>query len=125
MKYPLVGDTFYWKGDDGEVHEDVCMKIEQQDNPDVETMYFTYLSENDGGVFVTEDCLINPLSMEIRIYKDNKCKKEIEYVASKFADENFRSLVYPIVRRFLDEDYASMLLDQLSEPEFYERYEYT
>ena len=42
MKLPKVGENFYWEGIDGEVHEDICMKIEQKDNPDVETMYFQY-----------------------------------------------------------------------------------
>ena len=32
MKYPKVGEKFYWKTKEGEIIESTCFKIEKEDN---------------------------------------------------------------------------------------------
>lgn len=111
--YPLVGDTFYWKDQDGEVHEDVCLKIEQQDNPDVETMYFTWLSPNGGGVFVSEDCIINPLSIEIEIYKKNKFKKKVKEIVDLFNQDEFKEIISVAYKNRYGKEGGIEMLDEI------------
>ena len=91
--YPKIGDTIYWKDQDGEIHEDTCLKIEEEDNPDLETMYFTYLSKNGGGSFITESDIINPLSVEIEIYKKNKFKQRVKEIADLFNQDEFKEII--------------------------------
>ena len=47
MRYPKVGELFYWKGCDGDIYQDTCFKIVKK--PGVMCQYFNYLSENGGG----------------------------------------------------------------------------
>ena len=69
------------------------MKIEEEDNPDLETMYFTYLSKNGGGSFITESDIINPLSVEIEIYKKNKFKQRAKEIADLFNQDEFKEII--------------------------------
>jgi len=114
--YPLVGDTFYWKDQDGKVHKDVCMKIEHKDNPDVETIYFTWLSPNGGGVFVSEDVILNPLDMAIRVYEEKKAKERVKEIAQYLSQEEVHNILYSKLRKnWYDEDTASHILDILTD----------
>ena len=77
IKYPNIGDIFYWKDNDGYIHEEVCMKIEGEDIDTLETMFYTYISKNDGGgCFVTESDIIDFNSKEVTEFKKEKYKKE-------------------------------------------------
>ena len=94
MKLPKVGENFYWEGIDGEVHEDICMKIEQKDNPDVETMYFTYISSNGGGTFITEDCLISSLSDKVKKFKKEQAEKKIKEISDYISQKEVQDYLY-------------------------------
>lgn len=72
MKYPKVGEKFYWMDNEGVVHEETCFKIEKEDNPDLETMYFTYISPNGGGAFITESDILDTNSKEVQDFIKTK-----------------------------------------------------
>lgn len=93
VNYPKVGDKIYWKDQDGDIHEDTCLAIEEEDNPGIETKYFTYFSENGGGYFVDESDIINPLSVEIEIYKKKKFKQKAKEIADLFNQDEFKEII--------------------------------
>lgn len=81
MKYPKVGDPFYWKDEeDGIIHECICKKIEDDPNGVFETMYFLSLTKNGGGAFICESDLLDPNSDEVKTFiKENNIKKCNEF----------------------------------------------
>ena len=81
MKYPKVGEKFYWKNQDGEIFEDTCLKIEADDIPTLETMFFTSLTENGGGSFITESDIIDSNSIEVKEYKKLLVEQKIKEIA--------------------------------------------
>ena len=93
VNYPKVGDKIYWKDQDGEIHEDTCLAIEKEDNPVIETKYFTYFSKNGGGCFVDQSDIINPLSAEIEIYKKKKFKQKAKEIADLFNQDEFKEII--------------------------------
>lgn len=114
MKYPKVGEKFYWEGIDGEVHEDICMKIEQKDNPDVETMYFTYISSNGGGTFITEDRLISSSSDKVKKFKKEQAEKKVKEVIEYLNQEEVRKILMAKLINEYDWLEANKILDILS-----------
>ena len=114
--YPQVSETFYWKDEDGVMHDDICLKIEKDPEGNVETNYFIYLSPNGGGAFVDETCLVNPLSMEIVVYKQKKAKEKIKEISDYIGQEEIRSILYNKLRKYnqYDEDSANRILDILT-----------
>ena len=46
IKYPKVGEKFYWKDQEGNISEDTCLKIEGDDIQTLETMFFIHISKN-------------------------------------------------------------------------------
>ena len=66
MRYPEIGDKFYWKNIDGEIVEETCVDIEYDDFY-LEYIYYTYTEENYRE-FVGESDLIDPDSEEVRNY---------------------------------------------------------
>ena len=117
--YPKIGDTFYWKDFDGEIHEDVCQHIEEEDNPDIDTMYYTHYN-NGSGSFIVEEDILNPLDMEVEVFKKKMLKETIKRIAGNFNDDVFRNAILPTLKRFMDEDKAYLMLDVLSDPDEYE-----
>ena len=119
--YPQVGDVMYWKDLDGEMHDDVCLKIEHKDDPDIATMYFISIASNKSGTvstFITEDNLVNPLSAEIDIYKKKKAQEKAKEIADYIGQEEIRGILYSRLRKnFYDEDTANHILDILSDYE--------
>ena len=89
MKYPKVGDIFYWKDLNGNIHEEKCFKIENYGDP----MYFTHLNPNGGGVFVTSDVIIPSDSSEVQEYKQKKANEKTKEIADYFSNTE----VYQIV----------------------------
>lgn len=115
--YPLVGDTIYWKDLDGNMHDDVVVDIDKDPNGNIVTNYFISRTEN-GGCFIDEDSLINPLSMEIEIYKQKRAKEKAKEIADYISQEEIRSILYSRLRKnHYDEDTASHILDILSDYE--------
>ena len=116
--YPLVGDTIYWKDLDGDIHDNVVVDIEKDPDGNIVTNYFISRTENGGGCFIDEESLINPMSMEIVKYKENRAKEKAKEIADYIGQEEIRSILYSRLRKnHYDEDTASHILDILSDYE--------
>ena len=83
MIYPKVGEKFYWKNQDGEIFEDTCLKIEADDIPTLETMFFISLTENGGGCFITESDIIDSNSDEVKKFKKEQAEKKVKEVKTQ------------------------------------------
>lgn len=108
--YPNVGDTIYWKDMDGDIHSDIVLRVEK--NPGIETIYFISVTKNGGGAFISESDIINPLSVEIEIYKKKKLKEKIENV---WSDNDFRDEMFNRIKNIYGEEKAYRIIDILRE----------
>ena len=85
MKYPKVGEKFYWKDENGEISESTCLKINKEIG--IEPMYFISLTKNGGGAFVNKSEILNPDSYEIKEFKKelakDKIKEIIDYISQQ------------------------------------------
>ena len=117
--YPLVGDTIYWRDKNGEIHDNIVMDIDKDPDGNIVTNYFISRTENGGGVFIDEESLINPLSVDILIYKQKRAKEKTKEIADYIAQEEIRSILYNKLRKYnqYDEDSANRILDILSDYE--------
>lgn len=116
--YPLVGDTIYWKDLNGNIHDDVVVDIDKDPDDNIVTNYFIFRTENGGGCFIDEESLINPLSMEIEVYKKKRAKEKAKEIADYIGQEEIRGILYSSLRKnHYDEDTASHILDILSDYE--------
>lgn len=114
--YPNIGDTIYWKDLDGNIHDDVVVDIDKDPEDNIVTNYFISLTENCGGCFIDEESLINPMSMEIEVYKQKRAKEKAKKIADYIAQEDIRSILYDKLRKnYYSEDDASHILDILSD----------
>lgn len=112
--YPKVGDTFYWKDIDGDIHEDVCLKIEAADNPDLETMFFIRISKNGGGGFITESDIISPTLKEVKEFKERKVQEKLKEISNYISQEEVRCELYNKLRKnHFSEDDAEHILNIL------------
>ena len=115
--YPLVGDIIYWKDLDGNMHDDVVVDIDKDPDGNIVTNYFISRTKN-GGCFVDEDSLINPLSADILIYKQKRAKEKAKEIANYISQEEIRSILYSrLHKNHYDEDSASRILDILADYE--------
>lgn len=119
-KYPKVGDIFYWKDCDGDIHEEICMKIEGEDIDTLETMFYTYISKNGGGCFVTESDIIDSNSIEVIKFKKAKYREKIDELVDMFTDEAFHIMIYSALRKRFNEDTSYEIIDTLSNKDNYE-----
>ena len=92
--YPKVGETFYWKDEDREIHESICMKIEGEDIDTIETMFFTYISNNGGGCFVTERDIVDSNSKEVIEFKKRCAKEKIKEISDYLSREEIRDILF-------------------------------
>ena len=107
MKFPKVGEKFYWKTQEGEIVESTCFKIEEEDNPDLETMFFTSISKNGGGTFITESDILNPLSEEVQKFKNEIVEVKIKKIANLVLEpEVHNALVKKLTK---DYDYIDVI----------------
>ena len=93
MKYPKVGEKFYWKTQEDEIVESTCFKIEEEDNPDLETMFFMHITKNGGGCFVTESDIIDSNSDEVKKFKKEQAKKKVKEVIDYLNQEEVRKIL--------------------------------
>ena len=113
--YPKIGEKFYWKGINGDIYEEICMKIEQKDNPYVETMYFTYISPNGGGTFVTEDCIVDPMSIDIVKYKEKKAKEKLKEISDYISQKEVKQILFEkLIKHAFTNNEANKILNILS-----------
>lgn len=120
IRFPKVGDIFYWVDSDGDVHEDTCLKIDYEDREDIEKLFFTHLTPNGGGIFVSESTIISSNDTRVIIYKEAKAKEQANEVANFFNNEKFRSLIYSVLNRHFGENNADEIIEVLSNKENYE-----
>ena len=114
MKYPKVGEKFYWKTQEGEIVESTCFKIEEEDNLDLETMFFTYISKNGGGCFVTESDIIDSNSNEVKKFKKEQAEKKVKEVIDYLNQEEVRKILMAKLINEYDWLEANKILDILS-----------
>jgi len=93
MKYPKVGERFYWKNQDGEIFEDTCLKIEGDDIPTLETMFFIFLTENGGGGFVSESDIIDSNSIEVINFKKEQAEKKVKEIIDYLNQKEVRKIL--------------------------------
>lgn len=121
IKFPKVGDKFYWKDDDHNIHEATCMKIEGEDVDTLETMFFIYISpKNGGGCFVTESDIVDSNSNEVIEFKKRQAKQKINEIIEYLSQEEIHNMVYSAIRKSYNEDDASDILETLTNKNNYE-----
>ena len=113
MKLPKVGEKFYWKDLDGIIHEEICFKIEEEDNSDLETMFFTYVTENGGGEFVTEEDILDPDSDEVKKFKKEQAEKKVKEISDYLNQEEVRKILMAKLINEYDWLEANKILDIL------------
>ena len=85
---PKVGDTFYWESNGGELKESVCQRITNEDEPNVETCYFTYWDGNFGS-FISAGDILDPCSTRVH---ELKCEKEKKAWREFFTEERLKEI---------------------------------
>ena len=120
MKYPKVGEKFYWKTQEGEIVESTCFKIEEEDNPDLETMFFISISKNGGGCFVTESDIVDSNSKEVIEFKKRLAKQKVNEIIECLSQEEIHNMVYSVLRKSYYEDDASDIFETLTNKNNYE-----
>ena len=120
IKFPKVGDIFYWEDGDNNIHEAICMKIEGEDIDTLETMFFTYISENGGGCFVTESDIVDSNSKEVIEFKKKQAKQKVNEIIQYLSQEEIHTIVYSALRKSYSEDDASNILEILIDKNNYE-----
>ena len=101
MKLPKVGEKFYWKDLDDVIYEEICLKIEEEDNSDLETMFFTYVTENGGGEFITEEDILDPDSDEVKNFKKEQAQKKVKEISDYISQKE----VYDVLLNKLTKEY--------------------
>ena len=114
MKYPKVCEKFYWKDEDNDIHEAICMKIEGEDIDTLETMFFTYISKNGGGCFVTESDIVDSNSDEVKKFKKEHAEKKVKEVIDYLNQEEVRKILMAKLINEYDWLEADKILDILS-----------
>lgn len=120
ITYPKVGDKFYWKDKDNDIHEAICMKIEGEDIDTIETMFFTYISNNGGGCFITESDIVDSNSNEVIEFKKRQAKQKVNEFIEYLSQEESHIMVYSALRKSYDENEVSNILEILTNKNNYE-----
>ena len=120
IKFPKVGDIFYWKDEDNNIHEEICMKIDGEDVDTLETMFYTYISENGSGCFVTESDIVDSNSKEVIEFKKRQAKQKVNEIIEYLSQEEIHTMVYSALRKSYNEDDASNILEILTNKNNYE-----
>ena len=88
MKYPKVGEKFYWKDSDGNISESYCKRIDKDPEGLIITNYFIYITPNGGGSFITEDEILDSESDEVIKFKKKLCKEKIDKFINEIKNDN-------------------------------------
>ena len=111
---PKLGEIFYWIDYEGNICESTCLKIKEEDNPQIATMYFTYLTENGGGVFVTEYDIIDSDSDEVINFKKEQAKKKLKEISNYISQKEVYNILLDKLNKNGFEEVATSILDILS-----------
>lgn len=117
-KYPKVGNKFYWKDDDNNIHEATCMKIEGEDIDTLETMFFISIYEN-GGSFITESAIVDSNSKEVIEFKKRQVKQKVNEIIEYLSQEEIHIIVYSALRKSYNDE-ASNILEILTNKNNYD-----
>jgi hypothetical protein len=113
MKLPKVGEKFYWKDLDSIIHEEICFKIEEEDNSDLETMFFVELTKNGGGEFVAEEDILDPDSDEVKKFKEEMIQKNLKDINDYINQEKVKKILIEKLTKEYDWLEANKNLDIL------------
>ena len=94
MKYPEVGEKFYYKDLYGELQERTCVRIIKE--PNIERQYFTTWDEH-GGLFVNESSILDPEDEEV---KKLIAEKEKEEWRKFWTVERFNEILRFLIRTY-------------------------
>ena len=114
MKFPKVGEKFYWKNLDSEIVESTCFKIVEEDNIDLETRFFISISKNGGGTFITESDIIDSNSDEVKKFKKEQAEKKVKEVIDYLNQEDIRKILMAKLINEYDWLEADKILDILT-----------
>ena len=112
--YPNVGDTIYWEDLDGVIHDDVVLDIDKDPEGKVVTNYFTYISDNGGGVFIDEESVLDPELDKVKEYRNNKAKDKVREISKYFLQKEIRNIYHKRLSKWYNEDEAMDILNILS-----------
>jgi len=102
MKYPKVGEKFYWKDCDGNISESYCKRIDEDPDGYIMTNYFIYLTPNGGGEFITEEEILDPESKEVIEFKKKLCKEKVDKFINELNDEDiYNEILNRLRNKFL------------------------
>ena len=113
IKYPKVGEKFYWKDQEGNIFEDTCLKIEAEDFQTLETMFFIKLTKNGDGCFVTESDIADPNSDEVKKFKKEQIEKKVKEAIKYLNQEESRKILMAKLINEYDWLEANKILDIL------------
>lgn len=114
IRYPKVGETFYWIDEDGDIHEATCMKIKEDPEGLIETIYYTYISENGSGTFIGEEDIVDANSEEVVEYRKQHAVEKFEKIKELLQDEYVREIVYDKLHKDIsDSKIIRELLDRM------------
>lgn len=88
MKYPKVGEKFYWKDSEGNITESYCKRIDKDPEGLVMTNYFIYINPNGGGCFIVEEDILDPESYEVIEFKQKICKEKVNKFINEIKNDN-------------------------------------
>ena len=103
IRYPKVGETFYWIDEEGDIHEETCMKIFEDPEGQIETIYYTYVSENGGGTFISEEDIVDANSEEVEEYRKQHAVEKCEKIKEMMQDKYVRQMVFDMLRKDLED----------------------
>ena len=103
IRYPKVGETFYWIDEEGDIHEETCMKIFEDPKGQIETIYYTYVSENGGGIFINEEDIVDPDSEEVEEYRKQHAVEKFEKIKELMRDDYVRKIIYDMLHSNIDD----------------------
>ena len=113
--YPKIGEKFYWKDEDNNIHEAICMKIEGEDIDTLETMFFIYISKNGGGCFVTESDIVDYNSKEVIEFKKRQAKEKIKEISDYISQNEVKQiLIEKLIKHAFTNNEANKILNILS-----------
>lgn len=110
---PNVGDTIYWKDLDGNMHDDVVLRIDKDPDPDILPKYFVNLYKNGGGAFLDEDSLIDPSSKEVTEYKKKRASEKTKEIADYLSQSDVHEILFQKLNKEYSADESEFILEIL------------
>lgn len=112
QNYPKVGDTIYWEDYDGNLHDNVVLRVDK----DPEGIYVTNYFIKDGycECFIDEESLIHPESDKIKKFKNSLIKREEKEITQYLSQEDVRHIIYKKLCTSFSKDDIDNIIDLLT-----------